>query len=328
MWPASERPLTSLLRRHMRSGMLFTAGICSLTGWPGCWRRTEDAMGQVLGVHGIAQEQRGRNQLLEEWGLGLADGVEAAAGLSAAVPSFDLCFYGDLFLPPSAQGERQPAGKAAIGRDPLTRPLSEDDVQFLGDVVAEVEAAYPDLGPAMGAPRVPEVLQPLAQRLTRRMNGGLALQLLGVLRQVKVYLDDQVLAGRIRSRLLAGLEGAPRVVIGHSLGSVVAFDTLRLNPDLSVSMLVTVGSPLGMQAVQSRLRHPGGPSVTPLALSGVSRWVNLYDPGDPVAAAGGLSRVWPIVEDFTVGNGTDPHAIRAYLGKQVTGRAVLDGVSG
>ncbi len=219
-------------------------------------------MGQVLGVHGIFQEQKGRSQLLSEWGPGLADGVEAAGGRSATTPSYDLCFYGDLFLPAGAQGVRQPAGKAATGRDPLSMPLSDEDMRFLGDVVAEVEAAYPELGPAMGAPRVPEAMQPLARRLTRRMDSRLALQTLGVLRQVKSYLDDQFLAEAIRDRLLADLNRQPQVVIAHSLGTVVAVDTLRLNPHLKVPILVTLGSPLGMRAVQSRLRHPGGPSPT------------------------------------------------------------------
>lgn len=285
-------------------------------------------MGQVLGVHGIFQEQKGRSQLLSEWGPGLADGVEAAGGRSATTPSYDLCFYGDLYLPASAHGVRQYTGKASTGRDSLSMPLSDEDLRFLDDVVAEVEAAYPELGPAMGAPRVPEAVQPLARRLTRRVDGRLALQLLGVLRQVKRYLDDQVLANAIRDRLLTGLARQPQMVIAHSLGTVVAVDTLRLNPHVKVPILVTVGSPLGMRAVQSRLRDAGGPFGTPQTLSNVSRWVNVYDPGDPVAAAGGLSRLWPDVEDYTVGNGKDPHAIRAYLGKRVTGQAVLDGVNG
>lgn len=283
-------------------------------------------MAQVLALHGIAREQQGRNQLLEEWRPGLVDGVEIVAGRSAPVPTLDLCFYGDLFLSAGAQGERQLPGKGAVATDVLSAPVTHDDAEFLTDVTGEVEAAFADLGAAMGAPRVPPALQPLARRLTRRLDGGLVLQLLGVLRQVKAYLDDDALAERIRERFLADLDRGPGVVVAHSLGTVVAVDTLRLNPDRRVAMLVTVGSPLGMRAVQSRLRHP---NATAGALPGppsVGRWVNIYDPGDPVAAAGGLSRVWAMVEDYTVGNGKDPHAIRAYLGKRVTGQAVLDGV--
>jgi len=267
----------------------------------------------VLGVHGILQEQRGRHQLLEEWQAGLADGVEAAAGSSAVSPSLDMYFYGRQFLPASAQGVRQRPGKGGDVVDALTAPVDDDDRAFLEDAAAEVEAAsaFVDLPPAMGAPRVPAALQPLARRLSRRLEGGLVLQFLNVLRQVKIYLSDDAMAEKIRAGFLAHLNDArPRVVLAHSLGSVVAVDALRLSSDSSVPMLITVGSPLGMRAVQSRLRRPAGAAV---ALSGVSRWLNVYDPGDPVAAAGGLSRIWPEVEDYTVGNGKDPHGILGYL---------------
>src|SRR4051812_38657929 len=168
-------------------------------------------MAQVLGLHGIAQEQKGRNQLLEEWRPGLADGVEMAAGRSMTVPSFDLCFYGDLFLPVSAQGERQPPGKGSAASDVLAASVSDDEADFLAEATAEVEAALPDRGAAMGAPRVTSMLQPLARRLTQRMDGRLVLQFLAVLRQVRAYLDDDALAERIRERFLAGFDGAPRV---------------------------------------------------------------------------------------------------------------------
>jgi len=284
----------------------------------------------VLGLHGILQEQRGRRQLLEAWQSGLADGVEAAAGSSAVSPSLDIYFYGRQFLPASAQGVRQPPGKGGDVADVLDAPVDGDDLEFLEDAVAEIEgaSAFDDLPPAMGAPRIPTAFQPLARRLSRRLEGGLVLQFLRVLRQVKIYLSDNAVAEQIRAGFLAHLNDArPRVVIAHSLGSVVAVDALRLSSDSNVPMLITVGSPLGMRAVQSRLRRPTGAAEAAVALPDVSRWLNVYDPGDPVAAAGGLSRIWPVVEDYTVGNGKDPHGILGYLGKQVVGQAVLDGVA-
>ena len=131
----------------------------------------------------------------------------------------------------------------------------------------------------MGAPRVPTALQPLAQRLSRRLEGGLVLQFLTVLRQVKIYLNDDAMAEQIRAGFLAHLNDArPRVVIAHSLGSVVAVDALRLSSDSSVPMLITVGSPLGMRAVQSRLRRPAGAADAAVALPDVSRWLNVVRP--------------------------------------------------
>ena len=289
-------------------------------------------MALVLGLHGILQEQRGRHQLMEEWQAGLADGVEAAAGRSAVCPSLDICFYGGLFLPVSAQGVRLSPGKGGVdATGVLASPVADDDWAFLEDAAAEVEAspAFTERPAAMGAPRVPAVLQPLVQRLSRRLEGGLVLQFLSVLRQVKIYLSDDAMAEQIRARFLEQLSDArPKVVIAHSLGTVIAVDALSLIPEIRLPTLITLGSPLGMQAVQSRLRRQAGAAEDGAgAFTNVFRWVNVFDRGDPVAAAGGLSRMWPIVEDYTVGNGKDPHGIRRYLGKRVAGKAVLDGVA-
>jgi hypothetical protein len=62
-------------------------------------------MSEVLGVHGMAQQQRGRSQLIAVWEPAFRDGVEIAGGRDAVVPSFGLAFYGDLFLSAAAQGE-------------------------------------------------------------------------------------------------------------------------------------------------------------------------------------------------------------------------------
>ncbi len=275
-------------------------------------------MALVLGVHGISQEQRGPNQLRAEWLPALADGMQAATGgREVAVPQFDLCFYGDSFLPAHAQGA-QPADLKGSRLGRLAVTVSEQDVGFLADVVDEVEDVLPDLGPALGVPRVSRRLQTVAGRLARRMKGGFVLQFLAVLQQVRRYLEDQQLAEEIRLRVLRKLDARPAVVVAHSLGTVVILDTLSLNPEYPLPTLVTLGSPLAFRAVHSRLRHAPGP------VEAVDRWVNVYDPGDPVAAAGRLSRIWSAAEDFTVHNGSDPHAARAYLSKQVVGQAVLD----
>jgi hypothetical protein len=59
----------------------------------------------------------------------------------------------------------------------------------------------------------------------------------------------------------------------------------------------------------------------------VKRWVNLRDPRDPIALAGGLAPWWPVVEDdSTINNGGNAHAAQRYLSKRLTGAAVLAAV--
>jgi hypothetical protein len=37
-------------------------------------------MAQVVGIHGMAQQQKGRNQLIDKWLPALRDGLERSAG--------------------------------------------------------------------------------------------------------------------------------------------------------------------------------------------------------------------------------------------------------
>lgn len=114
--------------------------------------------------------------------------------------------------------------------------------------------------------------------------------------------------------------GSPVVVVSHSMGTVIAYDCLMHEPDCPViDGLMTVGSPLGLDEVQAFFpgwsRSNGFPSAK---LKG--RWVNIYDPLDPVA---GLDPVFandfkrdgrPVIEDIREDNwGTWRHSISKYL---------------
>jgi hypothetical protein len=75
----------------------------------------------------------------------------------------------------------------------------------------------------------------------------------------------------------------PHVVLAHSLGSVIAYDVLQNVAGAPVvDGLITVGSPLGLDEVQDRLkpgwsRWDGFPAGS---LAG--RWINVFDRLDPV----------------------------------------------
>lgn len=117
------------------------------------------------------------------------------------------------------------------------------------------------------------------------------------------------------------------MLIGHSLGSVVAYEYLcRVRPP-SVELLVTVGSPLGIpNLVLSRLT-PAPVGVRGAWPGSVARWVNVADPGDVVALRKDLAPLFPppagaTVRDRTVDNGRQPHAVDRYLTAAETGEAL------
>jgi hypothetical protein len=85
----------------------------------------------------------------------------------------------------------------------------------------------------------------------------------------------------VRQALLQG--PPPKVIVAHSLGTIVLYDVLTepAFSQLSVDLLVTVGCPLGIGNVQNRLRDRAGrPNPVPPSLGA---WSNFADRFDPVA---------------------------------------------
>lgn len=85
----------------------------------------------------------------------------------------------------------------------------------------------------------------------------------------------------VRHALLTG--APPDVIIAHSLGTIILYDVLSepAFAGFDVQLLVTVGSPLGIGNVQSRLRDGAGrPNPVP---GSVQAWSNFADRWDPVA---------------------------------------------
>jgi hypothetical protein len=94
----------------------------------------------------------------------------------------------------------------------------------------------------------------------------------------------------LRSRLLEQLKAAKDeadkiVIVSHSMGTMVAYDVLRNCADCPpVDTLITLGSPLGVREVQQELRASGRKSVDFPAAT-LRRWINIYDPLDPICGA-------------------------------------------
>jgi len=96
----------------------------------------------------------------------------------------------------------------------------------------------------------------------------------------------------LRKRLLDDLGkaegvGEKLIVVSHSMGTMVAYDVLRNCPACpKVDTLITLGSPLGIREVQDELTAiDAGAGGVDFPAAKLRRWVNIYDPLDPVAGA-------------------------------------------
>ncbi len=272
----------------------------------------------VVGVHGIGRARRKPAQVSVRWWTALNRGLASATDDVPPMVDFRLAWYGGLFLSPDGVwGLKGPLDTGAA-------PLDPDEADFLTEVAEEHAAADGvSLSDATGEWKgsVPAVLRPLVGVLARRADFDCVIGMVPVLRQVWRYLHDDILAARIRATVAQTMDADCTVLVAHSLGSVVAYETLALTgPRGAVwpGRLVTLGSPLGLQAVRKRLRaSPAQPAAG---------WINLYDPADPVVTAQGLADDYPSATDLEVRNGSvNPHDVRRYLAQPETGAALLEG---
>jgi hypothetical protein len=132
---------------------------------------------------------------------------------------------------------------------------------------------------------------------------------------------------RLRDKLLPVGEAGPKIVIGHSLGSVIAYEGLCHNKT-GVDTFITIGSPLATPyLIVEPLRQRfcdliGRPPTKPLPFPNVQRWLNFHRRSDvfpvPVPKLTPLFDKGVRLHEFTVPSGTDLkphniHKITAYL---------------
>lgn len=283
-------------------------------------------MALVVGVHGIAQQFEGEETM--GWLPALRGGLRRAGWEKQDLPGDDdleVGFWGDLF--------RQPGSKS-LGGAPLTASdVGPDGVdgQLLKEwwlAAAEVDDAVagPDAGTKAGTPHF--VQRALNQLSGSKTFAGVAERaFVGALRQVVTYFRDADRRLEIVERVASTVDDDTRVVVGHSLGSVVAYEALCAHPEWSVRQFVTVGSPLGIANVVFDRLNPAptdGVGVWPGAVAG---WTNIAEPGDVVALVKELSPLFGgEVVDELVDNGKRVHAITPYLTSVQAGRAIAAGL--
>ena len=69
-------------------------------------------MSQLIGVHGIGNQYRGRAQILNKWVPALTDGLHWAIGHPPTnPPDLDLAFYGHLFRSAADPSSKGPTDK-------------------------------------------------------------------------------------------------------------------------------------------------------------------------------------------------------------------------
>lgn len=140
--------------------------------------------------------------------------------------------------------------------------------------------------------------------------------------QAHNYLNDPRVRAHVLNRIIGKLpKDGEIVLVGHSLGSVIAADLIRRLPEgLKVAGMVTIGSPLASAAFDvDELRHTLKEPPTNLLW-----WVNFWNWHDPVSARRGVSSVFPWMIDFRIRTELSPHVHDAveYFAEEVVAEAI------
>jgi pimeloyl-ACP methyl ester carboxylesterase len=112
-----------------------------------------------------------------------------------------------------------------------------------------------------------------------------------ILRDVDDYFTEPDLRRLTNARLGQAVRsdlpnGEKAIVVGFSMGSLVAYDSLRSDGSLPVAALITIGSPLAMPSFYRRVENsaPAGAAVRTPFPSQLGMWVNVWTKDDPATA--------------------------------------------
>jgi pimeloyl-ACP methyl ester carboxylesterase len=247
-------------------------------------------MSKIVMVHGAGNDLWGPASIKSRWYPALADGL---AWHGVEIDAADVCvaFYGDVFRGDPQRGYEPPIDLQAA-------------VASIGDLAREID---------------PQIdLAELTKLLTENHYDRL-------LAQAGAYLQEPTIRTRARQRLEAVIGTDTEVVVAHSLGTIVTYETLCAHPEWTIDTLVTIGCPLGGPLIHERL-DPAPVDGVGAWPGSVRHWVNISDAADPAAQHHLVGQFdGPLVE-YAVDNGHRVHDPEPYLNNPWTGGAIAGGL--
>ena len=296
-------------------------------------------MAKIVLIHGIDQQFRSADELEAEWIPALAGGVRIAGSpnladaIVAGSVSVRMAFYGDWFrsqvqggyghgiddfqntalmealalewLQRATESERE-AVRHAAERELRGLTRSESGRQGIGNVTRSAISALMHV--------------PLFADLGMNFLKGFLWTTLG---QVTDYFEKPDLRDDILKKVANLLDGNTTVLIGHSLGSIIAYEAAHALRS-PLQLLVTLGSPIGVRNVVFERLTPAPPSLPPQ----LRRWCNVADREDFIAAVSDLGPLISrgsaggIFDNHLVNNGARPHNVAPYLNCAIVGAAI------
>ena len=301
----------------------------------------------ILFIHGRAQQGRNSPEISDEW-LGALNKALKKEALAEIAEKPIVPFYGDYLF----------KGLPVLDADNEYEVRSTDKGQFesfVDEYVREVARRAPDVAAATAAanedpdnftraptaddytrtptadpdfndraiynwPWVVDTIRAIDRRWPHVSAGGIA----RILKDVYDYLTNKKLQAKVDDFVIEALPAAsakPLLIVAHSLGSVVLHNLLVKGRIAVPARIVTVGSPLGINAIRHRLDQ-----VTHMPNT-IKWWANYFDKQDIVALNAIPTAGYPGGPDILnfdgIRNPSDNHHhITGYLDQKVVAKAI------
>jgi hypothetical protein len=270
-------------------------------------------------VHGIGQGGKKKEELEKTWTDTLRKGYENAKLPYPETLSVDFPYYGDALDARVARSKLPLPQQIVPKGDETLSPYEEFVRSSLADMkeiakLSDAEVAA-EAGPIPATEKGIQnwrLTQAVARLLDKRLTAFTSHTIETFLREVYLYVNNRSTAREVNAIVADMLTDEPTIVIGHSLGSVVAYKVLlEQAAKVKLRRYITVGSPLGIKTISSRLGVLKYPQAD-------LNWYNAYDDGD-IVALNPLADPWfktdPAITNYNrVRNDTDnQHGIIGYL---------------
>jgi len=295
-------------------------------------------MRELVFVHGRAQEHKNASALKAEWIESLEDGLSKSnLKLPIDEKQIHFPFYGDR-LYGMTEGKLADAmadiivrGEGGHAEQEFTRAMLRE-LQESGVVTEDQLSEVAGPGAIERGPLNWEWFQDILRAVDRYVPFGSGANIAIFTRDVYMYLKNSQIRESIDKGVGAAIKpGVETVVVSHSLGTVVAYNLLRLQGiqlGWQVPLLVTVGSPLAIGEVRKTMKLLAPVDVPEC----VTRWYNALDTRDVVALYPLDTKRFPLVnplhaiENMTnVRNKTtNRHGIAGYLDDKAVAKTIYD----
>lgn len=294
----------------------------------------------IIGIHGLGNKPR-KELLHDWWRLAIVEGLDKT-GVAYTMPEFELVYWADILHekptdetitnpkdPYFLDEPYTPSKKTSIKKDISVRRKVLDWFDEAADKIFlnnDMTVKYSYISDAI----IHNYFKDLeAYYLNEKIikNG------------IESFARDQI-RERLR-KVLIKHRSDDIFIVSHSMGSIVAYDILTFNlPDFEVHTFATIGSPLGIPFVRSRIALEKKIILNDIKLKtppGVQKnWFNFSDIEDDVAINYSLNKdfdankygIQPIDfivhNDYEINNKPNPHKSFGYLRSPEFSKVLLD----